>query len=112
MEHVPGIITAAVDAGHWQLPSLHTPMVRLGVTRSQDLNILSTVDVGASTPLALHDSSTHDMSMQLELNGTVYQMINLARPHLSSVPHYLFLRRPRLMGRSVIQRCKTAGGTS
>ncbi len=45
-------------------------MVASGRSRWHDgLNILSTDSTTASTPLALHDRCSHDMSMQLRLNS-------------------------------------------
>ena len=39
MELVPGIITAAVDTGHWRLSGFHTSMMRLGVAFGQELTL-------------------------------------------------------------------------
>ncbi len=37
VEDVPWVISPTVDTGHWPLPDLHTPMMRLGVTLGQEL---------------------------------------------------------------------------
>ncbi len=67
----------------------------MGLDYTLGLNILTTDRAETSTPLALHDRCSDSMCMQLRLNGTVHQMIDLARPHPSSSSYHLRLLRCR-----------------